>query len=133
MPTKITSSNISYSPILQTRKISQYEITVEFEHGDSDATTKDTVILAKCSEPEFIEWYNTYMELEELINDSLDSGEYIDDLRGDYPHLLSKHGYYVPHERDCFDNSRIGVYAKMEIVNIYFYDADGNKRKVNIK
>lgn len=130
MPTKITSSNISYSPISQPRKISQYEITVEFEHGDSDATTKDTVILAKCSEADFIDWYNTYKELEELINDT---SEYIDDLEGDYSHLLMKHGYYVPHERDCFDHDRIGVYAKMEIVNIYFYDADGNKRKVNIK
>lgn len=133
MHNQITSSNISYLPISLPIKRSQYEITVQFEHGDADATTEDTVILANCSESEFIDWYNTYIELEELITNSLDSGEYIDDLRGDYPHLLSKNGYYVPHERDCFDHCLIGVYAKMEIVDIYFYDSDGNKRHVKIK
>lgn len=116
-----------YTKIEPKRRSNVFVVTFSFEHGDADKKTTDDINV-HLSKDDFVHYLAKVKEVSTQINDARSNGQRM-------PDNFEKSAYYngVPIlvELDCFaSNFMSNFYASMDVENIVYFDAVGDKFNV---
>lgn len=123
--------SVTYTKINEPVKKNCYEIKFEFEHGDGDSYTNDTVIYQNMTEEQLIAYVKKSEEISLMIDDSRSSGR---DLPENFETLCVNGNFHIPVELDNYAKMHMSnYYASSGISEIFYYNENSEKFGVTVK
>lgn len=104
-----------------------FEVTINYEHGDADATTTSTAVYQNKTLEDMIRFFTKFNEFSEIIEDNPQCG---DEICED-GYFLVEPGWYIYPQSDIIYEGT-DSYARMSIDKVFYYDLQGEKFAVEI-
>lgn len=121
---------VNYKALDENKKSSCYEIEFEFEHGDADSYSNETVIFNNMNEEQLIEYVKKSNEISQMIEDSRAGG---DELTDNFYAQAKCGEFEIPVELDNYAKMQVSnYYAASGISKIFYYNEYGNKFEVTV-
>jgi hypothetical protein len=121
---------ITYQKIVEPNRRNVFEFVFHFEHGDADSSEKYSIFHQNMNEQQLFAYLKKANEIFDMIQQSRSTGT---PLPKDFEDQAKSDHFTIPVELDLYVKTHMShYYAATSILQIFFYDQDGQKFQVII-